>query len=203
MEADFDKLFDQLKTFSKPPLDKWHPDRVVELDLVIKANGEWFYQESLIRRHRLVKLFATVLRREFGVYYLVTPTVKYRIHVEEAPFRAIELNQQGTGVDQKLYFRTNMDEVVLAGADHPITVKIDESNQQPQPFVEVKEGLDAKISRSVFYELVELAQFSVSGESEMQTLFQDPLNGQVSNDGDVPRNFGVYSNGAFFPLGKI
>lgn len=201
MDVGFDDLFDELKAFNKPPIDKWHPVKVVQIDLVVKANGEWFYQGSIIGRHRLVKLFSTVLRKEGDSYYLVTPQVKYRIDVEEVPFRAVELNRRKSGFDEELYFRTNMDEVVMADAEHPIVVEIDENTQHPLPFVVVRDGLRAKISRSVFYELVEMAQ-PKRAPCEDGIKWANGL-GETLITEEGYQSLGVYSGGAFFSLGEM
>ena len=207
MPDDFDNLFSQIKTFKKPPLEHWHPTKVVNIDLAIKANGEWFYQGTVIGRHRLVKLFSTVLRKDGDAYYLVTPQLKYVIDVEEVPFRAVELNQQKSGVDQKLYFRTNMDDVVLADANHPIIINVDENTQQPSPYITIRDGLQAKINRSVFYELVELLQSRASIEGKLLGSMNKSNN--VSDEGaltfkdsSLNQDFGVYSDGVFLPSDK-
>ncbi len=154
---DIETLFDQLEAFVPAPLADWRPEKTVDIDLRIDATGVWHYQGSPIRRHRISKLFSTVLSLEDKEYYLVTPPVKYRISVDDAPFLAVEMNRQGQGANQSLYFRTNMDEVVLADRDHPIVVEIDSQTGEPSPYIEVRNGLDAKMTRSVFYQMAELA----------------------------------------------
>lgn len=172
------QLFDQLKAFDRPPVDSWNPETTVEFDIRITANGEWVHEGEPIPRHNLVKLFSTVLALRGGHYYLVTPRVKYRIQVDEAPFMAVELRIQGSGQSQDIYFRTNMDEVVKADAEHPLKVTADPENGQPRPFIEVRDGLRAKLTRPVYYELAELS-----------TLFQRD---QAA--------LGVFSGGVFFKM---
>ena len=181
---DIKELFNELDAFRLPPVEKWHPAKSVDIGLRIDHRGKWFYQDSPIQRHRISKLFSTVLRLEGREYYLVTPPAKYRIQVEDAPFTAVELQVRGNGKDQELFFRTNMDEVVLADADHPIIVTVDPENQEPSPYVMVRDGLKAKIVRSVFYELANL-------------LVADPEAGIREN------RAGVYSAGQFFLFGEV
>jgi hypothetical protein len=182
--TDITSLFNQLDAFKLAPVEKWEPDVEVDIDIRIASNGEWLYQGSRIDRHRIVKLFSTVLRLEGKGYFLVTPPVKYRVQVDDAPFNAVELNRQGQGKMQNLFFRTNMDEVVLADSAHPITVKTDPQSNEPAPYITVRSNLKAKILRPIFYELADLLQ-------------PDP-------DKDAARNsVGVFSAGQYFQFGKV
>nr|WP_308219891.1 DUF1285 domain-containing protein [Roseomonas pecuniae] len=140
----------------------------------IARDGTWYYQGSPIGRKELVCLFATVLKREEdGSYWLETPAERGRIEVEDAPFVAVELTwghccgegacETGAGTRkpparQCLTFRTNLDEMVSADENHPIRVEIDPVTREPRPYITVRPGLEARISRPVFYELVALAQ---------------------------------------------
>ena len=158
-----------------------------DFDMRIARDGTWFYHGSPIGRKPLVKLFASVLRREHdGTYWLVTPVESGRIAVDDAPFVAVALDVAGAGRDQILVFRTNLDETVEAGADFPIRIAEDPKTGEPAPYVRARQGrdgrpgLEALIARPVFYQLVELA-------------VEDP------ND---PGRLGVWSRGVFFPLGK-
>ena len=154
-----------------------------ELGLRIASDGEWLYQGSPIRRIELVKLFASVLRREAdGSYWLVTPGERGRIAVEDAPFVAVELARDGQGTGQRLRLRTNLDAWVTIGPQHPIRLRrpagvAEESG--PAPYVEVRDGLEARLARPVFYELVDLAEERL-------------LEGRV--------RMGVWSEGDFFAL---
>jgi len=151
-----------------------------DLDMRIARDGAWFYRGSAIGRLPLVKLFASVLRREAdGTYWLVTPAERGRIEVEDVPFLAVELTVVGGGRDQQLIFRTNLDDIVTAGPDHPLRVETAASGE-PAPYILVRGGLEARLARPVFYDLVELG-----GEEEIAGVVQ----------------FGVWSSGAFFWLG--
>jgi len=151
-----------------------------DLDMRIARDGTWFYRGSPIGRIKLVKLFASVLRREQdGSYWLITPAERGRIEVEDVPFLAVALTTQGEGRWQQLIFRTNMDDIVTAGSDHPLRVETITSGE-PAPYILVRDDLEARLTRPVFYDLVEL------GKVEL-----------IENDSQ----FGVWSQGRFFRLG--
>lgn len=143
-----------------------------DIGLKIARDGTWYYQGSPIGRQPLVKLFATVLRREDDGYYLVTPVEKVPIEVEGEPFIAVEMTREGEGADQRLSFRTNVDDVVTAGPEHRIGFR-PEPGYGHAPYVEVRDGLRAQLARPVYYELTELAV-------------------------DTDEGMGVWSGGAFF-----
>ncbi|SMF46547.1 hypothetical protein SAMN06265365_11525 [Tistlia consotensis] len=153
-----------------------------DLDMRIAADGTWFYKGTPIRRERLVKLFSTVLRREDdGQYWLVTPVERGRVVVEDAPFVAIELSVKGSGPEQVLAFRTNLDDWVEAGPQTPLRVDFDLESGEPRPYVLVREGLEARLLRNVYYHLVEAAEPRVIDRQE---------------------RLGVWSKGRFFPLDR-
>ena len=149
----------------------------------IARDGTWFYQGSPIGRKALVQLFSTVLRREHdGSYWLITPVERARVEVDDAPFTAVEVYVQGHGSDQVLRFRTNLDQWVEAGPEHPIRVETAPDTGEPSPYILVKGGLEALIARPVCYELVERTETK-------------------KKDGKVM--LGVWSKGTFFPLGDF
>ena len=152
-------------------------------DIRIARDGTWYHEGAPIRRIELAKLFATVLRRdEAGDYWLITPAERGRILVEDAPFVAVEMTARGEGEEQVLAFRTNLDEWAEAGPDHPIRVVHNPETGEPAPYVEVRKGLEARIQRSVFYELVDRA---------------------VPKGEDAEAEVGVWSNKTFFALGRL
>jgi hypothetical protein len=164
-----------------PPIHLWNPDLCEGVDMRVTRDGTWHYMGSPIGRKPMVRLFSTIMRREDdGHYYIVTPDEKVRVVVDDAPFVAVHVEAQGLGSEQSLTFRTNVDDEVTAGPDHPIRVEIDADTGEPSPYVHVRGGLEALIGRSVFYELVEL--------SEEREVDGQPL-------------YGVWSNGQFFPVG--
>lgn len=136
-----------------PPVHLWHPQNCGEIDIVIKANGEWLHEGAPITRPALVRLFSTVLRRDPDGFHLVTPVEKLKITVEDAPFVAVAVEARA----DDLVFTTNVGDEVTAGEDHPIRVEIDPVSGEPRPYVHVRAGLEALIVRSVFYELVDHA----------------------------------------------
>ncbi len=128
-----------------------------DIGMRIARDGLWHYRGSPIGRPALVRLFASALRREAdGGYWLVTPAERCRVEVEDAPFLAVALGVEGAGRRQRLIFRTNLDEFVTAGPDHPLRVET-AADGEPAPYIVVRDRLEAKIARSVFYDLVELA----------------------------------------------
>lgn len=154
-----------------------------DFGIAIGRDGTWYYHGSPIGRKPLVKLFASVLRRdEGGEYWLITPVERGRILVEDAPFTAVEVTAEGDGKERILHFRTNLDDEVEAGPDHPIRVDHDLASGEPSPYVNVRGGLEARILRPVYYHLVELGD-------------------EVELDGETM--FGVWSRGQFFPLGPV
>lgn len=159
-----------------PPVEKWNPPHCGTIPMRIARDGTWFYMGSPIGRPRMVRLFSTILRRDPGEFVLVTPVERVTIEVEDAPFIAVTLEVSGTGADQSLSFSTNVGDEVTADAAHPIHVIENAATGEPSPYVLVRGGLEARISRAVFYELADLA---------------------VEQDGRL----GVYSAGTFFPLG--
>ncbi len=175
-------LIAQISKKGLPPVHKWNPELCGDIDIRIARDGTWFYMGSPIGRKRLVRLFSTVLRKDDdGEHYLVTPVEKLRIEVEDAPFVVVQVEEEGKGQDQKLYFRTRTDDIILADQDHRIWVEFAEDDE-PSPYLNVRSGLRGLLARNVYYQLVELG-------TEIQT--------------DDGRMFGVWSAGEFFVLGPV
>lgn len=152
-------------------------------EIRIARDGTWHHEGRPILRKDLVKLFSTVLERDDGGgYWLKTPVEKVRVHVEDAPFVVHEVERGERGGRQVLAFRTNLDVWVDAGRDHPIRVEQMPDTGEPKPYILVKAGLEALIARSVFYQLVELAE---PGEHAGEKVL------------------GVWSRGTYFPLGPV
>jgi hypothetical protein len=164
------------------------PFQCGDLPFLIKRDGTWLYRGSPIQRKELVCLFASVLRRDVdGAWWLRTPAEHGRIEVEDAPFIAVELDWTGDGRGQKLSFRTNTDQVVTAGPDHPIRMSHDLLTCEPTPYIRVRAGdgdypIEARVNRAVYYELVALSVPEYVGARLM---------------------LGVWSSGIFFPLGEM
>ena len=159
-----------------------------DLPFVIKRDGTWLYRGTPIGRRELVCLFSSVLKREAdGSYWLETPAERGRIEVEDVPWLAVEMDWTGVGPGQVLSFRTNVDQVVAAGPDHPITIRHPCLDCDPIPYIEIRRAaggppIEARISRAVYYELAALA---VPGE----------ICGR--------RVLGVWSQHRFFSLGDL
>lgn len=144
----------------------------------IDRDGVWYHEGSPIGRPRLVKLFASVLTRDqAGAYWLETPAEKVPVAVEDAPFIAVELAVMGEGQDQRIRLRTNLGDWIALGPHHPLRVR--ETGTGPRPYVALAGGLEARISRPVYYQLADLA---------------------VAGPGS---DAGVWSHGRFFPLAPV
>src|ERR1700743_603462 len=130
-----------------PPVEKWNPSHCGDIDIRMSRDGTCFHEGSPVGRRELVRLFSTILRKDGDDYVLVTPAEKMRIVVEDAPFLAVLLRVEGEGRDQKLIFTTNVGEETAASRDNPIRVVIDPTTREPAPYVHVRRGLEAKISR--------------------------------------------------------
>ena len=141
-----------------PPVEKWDPDFTGDLDMRIDADGTWYHEGGEIERPALVRLFASVLKREGERYFLVTPVEKYGIEVEDVPFIAIDVDVSGEGKDAVLTFTTNLGDTVEAGPDDPIRVDEDPETGEPSPYVHVRRGLEARIDRKSFYRLADIGQ---------------------------------------------
>jgi hypothetical protein len=162
-----------------PPVHLWNPPFCGDIDLRIAADGTWFYQKTPIGRPALVKLFASIIKREGEKYYLVSPVEKVGITVEDAPFLAVEVKIDD-GPEKILRFRTNVDDWVVCGPDHILRF-----DPQPdgslKPYLHVRRDLWAKVTRALFYDLVSLGE---------------------ERDVDGERMFGLASGGAFFPMAR-
>jgi len=163
-QYNFAKGLETIYEFSKqqknslPPVDKWNPKFCGDIDMKIMRNGKWFYMGTEIKRPAMVKLFSGILRLDSdNFYYLVTPVEKVRISVEDAPFIATSLISENKDNINHLYFITNVNEKILLTKNNPLEIKIDNKTEEPSPYIFVRKNLKALISRSVFYELIELA----------------------------------------------
>jgi hypothetical protein len=169
--AELQKLIDDRRL---PPVDRWHPERCGHSGMRIARDGTWYHKGEAIRRPAMVRLFSTILRREpDGRHVLVTPVEKLDIEVESTAFRAIDMHVEGEGQGQNIAFALDSGDAVILGHDHPL--RIVGTAQGPSPRIVVRHGLEAELTRSVYYELADLALA-----------------------GAEPH--GVWSNGVFFPL---
>lgn len=164
------------------PVHLWNPEYCGEIGLRIGADGTWFYGDSPIGRRALVRLFSTILRKDpDGCYYLVTPVEKIAVDVADAPFLAVAMDASGKGKEQTLTFRTNVDDEVTAGADNRLRFEHDAANSGIKPYILVRGSLEALATRSLAYDLINLAdEFRVGGADQ----------------------FGVWSAGTFFAISR-
>jgi hypothetical protein len=141
-----------------PPVHLWNPAYCGDIDMRIAADGTWFYQSTPIGRPALVKLFASILKREGKEYFLVTPVEKCGIAVDDAPFTAVELRIDAAAADRRLQFRTNVDDWVACGPDHPLRFETEVATGGLKPYLHVRRDLWARVTRALFYDLVELGE---------------------------------------------
>lgn len=144
------------KTRGLPPVHLWNPPFCGDLDMRIARDGTWFYQGTPIGRPGLVKLFSSILKRENGKYFLVTPVEKVGIQVDDAPFLAVDFDVSGP--DQTLTFTTKTEDVAVAGSAHPIRVERDPETGEPSPYILIRNDLWALIDRKSFYRMVDLGE---------------------------------------------
>jgi hypothetical protein len=171
--AELQRMIDERKL---PPVDRWNPQACGHSGMRIARDGSWYHEGEPIRRPAMVRLFSTVLRREpDGRHVLVTPVEKLDIEVETTAFRAVEMTSDGEGRERRIAFRLDSGDAVVLGPQHPLSIA--ETDAGPSPRIRVRHGLEAELSRPVYYELAELA---------------------LGEGADPP---GIWSDGAFFPLG--
>jgi len=162
-----------------PPVHLWNPPFCGDLDLTIAANGTWYYLKTPIGRPALVKLFASVLKREGDKYFLVTPVEKCGIVVEDAPFLAVELKVEPAPDGPILHFRTNVDDWVACGREHPLRFEPEVETGGLKPYLHIRRELWAKVTRALTYDLVERGEERAVGGIRM---------------------LGIASGAAFFPM---
>jgi hypothetical protein len=162
-----------------PPVDLWNPPFCGDIDMRVATDGTWFYQKTPIGRLSLVKLFASVLKREGEKYFLVTPVEKVGIVVDDVPFLAVEMKSSSGDHGRVLQFRTNVDDWVAAGPAHALRFEQQPANGGLKPYLHVRRELWAKVTRALFYDLVALGEEREVGGKMM---------------------FGVMSGGEFFAM---
>ncbi len=153
-----------------PPVEKWNPELCGSSDMHIAADGRWFHQGGEITRPAMIRAFSRLLRRDGDDYFLVTPQEKLSIIIEDAPFIAVELDSRGDGQNRKITLRLNSDDIIVIDSDHAIEMR------GALPYVHVRKGLYARLSRPVYYELAEIA---------------------LAHNPDDP---GIWSGGSYFSL---
>ncbi|WP_305987367.1 DUF1285 domain-containing protein [Roseibium sp. MMSF_3544] len=168
------------KDKTPPPVEKWNPQFCGDLDIRIARDGTWYYLGSPIGRQPLVKLFASVLRKdEDGKHYLVTPVEKIGITVDDAPLLAVEMAEGGEGDEQQLTLRTNLGDLVPVGTEHPLRFEKEPDSGGLKPYVLVRGRIEALFTRALMYQLAELI---------------------VERTGPNGPEMGVWSGGQFYPI---
>src|SRR5215475_2877620 len=161
-----------------PPVHLWNPPFCGDLDMRIASDGNWFYMGTPIGRPALVRLFSTILKREGDKHFLVTPVEKVGIRVDDAPFLAVEMQKDIDKQDRLLRFRTNVDDWVTCDGAHRLRFEA-ASDGGLTPYLHVRSELWAKVTRALYYDLVDMGEERVVDGREM---------------------FGVTSAGEFFPM---
>ncbi len=155
--AGINELFDRLNALQAdrklPPVHNWQPERTGSIDIHIDAAGTWTHEGAPFTRDALVKLFSTIMRKDADGYYLVTPAERLLIDVEDVPFLAVDCEVKGAGDAQELLFITSVDDYVIADSEHALWV---EEPDSPRPYLHVRDGLNALLTRPLFYRLVDL-----------------------------------------------
>ena len=155
----FNDLAERQNNKKLPPVTQWQPDRIGSIDIRIDTEGAWWHEGRVIKRQGLVNVFSSVLRCDEGVYFLVTPTEKLQIVVEDAPFIGIDFEVAGASSEQQIIVTTNVDDHIVLDAKHRLFMS------QEKPYFEVRDNLTGRINRSTFYRLIE---FGVEEEGAWQ-----------------------------------
>jgi uncharacterized protein len=144
-------------TGHKPPVEHWNPPHCGDIDMRIAADGTWFYMGTPIGRMPLVRLFASVLRRDGDDHVLVTPVEKLGIRVDDAAFQAVEMAVEGQGPRRSIAFRTNVDDLVTVGQEHKLRFDV-AADGALKPYIHVRRGLWARVTRALAYDLLALGE---------------------------------------------
>lgn len=177
MSGDAEKFAQAARAISAPggaPVHLWSPPLSGEMDMVIRRDGTWVHEGRVIARAGLVRLFASVLKREEDGFYLVSPVEKWAITVQDAPFIGVDLEVTGQGAAQAVRVITNLGDSAVIGPDHPLRVA--EASGGLVPYVTIRAGLEARLDRKSVYRLVDLGT-------------------------EAAGRFGLWSGGRFFDLG--
>ncbi len=156
MGGAFDELLKQIGNQKLPPIDLWHPKEESSFDIRVRTDGTWLHEGVMIQRKAIAKIFSTILMREGKHYFLVTPHQKLRIQVDDVPFLAVDFEASGNGIEQRILFKTNMDDVVPLDGEHILIIK--ETACGPRPYIHVRRGLYARVLNEPFYRLADLVE---------------------------------------------
>lgn len=168
------------KPRSLPPVHLWNPEHCGDIGLEIRRDGSWWQEGVRFSREKLVRLFSTILRRDADGYYLVTPHEKVVVKVEDAPFVGVRVDRHESGGHQVILVTTNVGDVVAVDEAHPLRVETNRQTGEPSTYVRVRGGLDARLGRPAWYELISWAEAD-AGKPTMS----------------------VMSSGVRFPVGEV
>ena len=155
---------------SIPPLEQWHPKHCGAMDLLVKANGEWWHEGQLIKRQALVDLFSSVLWKEQGKFYLKTPVEQIEIQVEDEPLFINQVDRVEIGQQNYIQLTTTHQDIVIVDEEHPIFMR--EYAGELRPYVHVRFGINALIQRAAFFHLVEMGELSDDAEGQAKLSLQ-------------------------------
>ncbi len=147
-----------------PPLAEWHPTHCGTMNLIVKANGEWWHEGQLIKRQSLLDLFSTVLWKEDGKFYLKTPVEQIEIQVEDEPLLVNQVDQIEFDGQPYIQLTTTNQDLVIVDQDHPIFMR--EYKGELRPYVHVRFGINALIQRATFFHLVEMGELAENEQGE-------------------------------------
>lgn len=187
-------LFQQLQQLQEefrghPPVARWNPELSGDMDMLIRSDGSWVHEGTTIQRQSLVNLFASILKREGEEYFLVTPVEKWRVRVEDAPFIATQVARGDNEGQPLLLFTTNTGDVVPLDSGHPLELKPYGRPPLLLPYITIRDRLQARLSRDVYYQLVEWAE-------------AEPGAGRETGGNISGHRLWLISGGARFSLGE-
>ncbi len=161
-----------------PPVEQWKPQHSSDSKMRILSDGKWFHDGGEIKRTSMIRAFASLLRKDDDGYWLVTPYEKQSIIVEDVPFTAVELKCEGNGKERTIFMRTNVDDIIVIGPQNSISIQ-KQSHESLIPYINIRNGLMAKCTRSVAYELYDIG---------------------IEESEDSADGIGLWSNGCYFRL---
>lgn len=192
--SDIRKLLKDPK--SLPPVESWKPEREGEIEILINSSGEWLYQGTKMERLSVVQLLSTILRKEGDNYFLVSPAEKLKLQVEDVPFVVVMMDVEGEGLEQSLHFSTQVGDCFTLSPEHALRISYNQKGE-PSPYLHVRAGLEAKLNRTVYYELVDkLIELDESVPEDK--LIKPTGNQRVSSQEDNLPAMGLWSAGRFF-----
>jgi len=178
-ETLFASLSDYVNTNTLPPVENWHPDKQSCIDIRIDPSGNWIHEGGEIKRHSMVRVFSSILRKEGSKFYLVTPEVKLEIRVDDVPFLVTNMETSGAGKNRIVAFVTKAGDYLTLDSNHKLN--IEDHGHGVKPYISVRQGMQGLLSRPVYYQLAEFCS-------------------EHGPDAQGKRYLGIWSSGMFFNL---